>query len=211
MHLFRGMSFGLVCITAASCGKPPEPPSRRSEERPASAVAFSRSDSLILVSAKVALPPEGFRPADLPDANSVGAELVAKYCAQCHALPTPSAHSATDWPRVVRRMWLRMDLLPEVLGVQTPMVGERAQLLGYLTDYALVVSGGALPPGKGREAFAKVCSRCHALPDPQVHSAEDWVAVFQRMERNMGRMKVPPPTAEESEGILSYLQSLPRK
>jgi hypothetical protein len=108
-------------------------------------------------------------------------------------------------------MWLRMDLLPEVLGVQTPMVGERAQLLGYLTDYALVVSGGALPPGKGREAFAKVCSRCHALPDPQVHSAEDWVTVFQRMERNMGRMKVPPPTAEESEGILSYLQSLPRK
>jgi hypothetical protein len=35
--------------------------------------------------------------------------------------------------------------------------------------------------------------------------------VFQRMERNMGRMKVSPPTAEESEGILTYLQSLPRK
>ena len=211
MRLFRGMSIGLACIAVAACEKPPEPPSRTSEERPGSAVGFSRSDSLLLLSAKIALPPEGFRPADLPDANSVGAGLVAKYCAQCHALPTPTAHSATDWPRVVRRMWLRMDLLPEVFGVQTPMVGERAQLLNYLTDYALVVSGGALPAGKGRDDFANVCSRCHALPDPGAHSAQDWVAVFQRMERNMGRMKVSPPTAEESEGILTYLQSLPRK
>ena len=210
MRFFRGMGIGLACI-AAACEKPPEPPSRGSEERPSSAVGFSRSDSLLLLSAKIALPPDGFRPADLPDANSVGAELVAKYCAQCHALPTPTAHSATDWPRVVRRMWLRMDLLPEVFRVQTPMVGERAQLLNYLTDYALVVSGGALPAGKGRDDFANVCSRCHALPDPGVHSAQDWVAVFQRMERNMGRMKVSPPTAEESEGILTYLQSLPRK
>jgi hypothetical protein len=104
-----------------------------------------------------------------------------------------------------------MDLLPEVFGVQTPLAGERAQLLNYLTDYALVVSGGELPAGKGRDDFAKVCSRCHALPDPGAHSAQDWVAVFQRMERNMGRMKVSPPTAEESEGILTYLQSLPRK
>jgi cytochrome c5 len=211
MSLFRGMSIGLVCTTFAACEKPPEPPTRGREETAGSAVASSRSDSLLLFSAKIALPPEGFSPADLPDANSVGAGLLAKYCAQCHALPTPTAHSATDWPRVVRRMWLRMDRLPEGLGVQTPLVGERAQLLNYLTTYALVVSGGTLRPGKGRDDFAKVCSRCHALPDPQVHSPQDWVAVFQRMERNMGRMQVSPPTAEESEGILTYLQSLPQK
>jgi hypothetical protein len=101
--------------------------------------------------------------------------------------------------------------LPEILGVRTPLAGERAQLLNYLTDYALVVSGSALPSSRGREDFAKVCSRCHALPDPGVHSPQDWVAVFQRMERNMGRMKVSPPTAVESEGILLYLQSPPRK
>ena len=211
MHLFWRMSLGLVCATSAACQKPPEPPSRASEERPGSAVASGRSDSLLLFSAKIALPPEGFSPADLPDANSVGAELVAKYCAQCHALPTPSAHSATDWPRVVRRMWLRMDRLPEAFGVQIPLAGERAQLLNYLTDYALVVSGGALPEGRGRDDFAKVCSQCHALPDPDAHSPQDWVAVFQRMERNIGRMKVSPPTAAESEGILTYLQSLPPK
>lgn len=211
MRHFWRMSIGLVCVAVAACRKAPEPGSSRSEGRPDSAVAFSRSDSLLLFSAKIALPPEGFSPADLPDANSVGAGLVAKYCVQCHALPTPAAHSATDWPRVTRRMWLRMDRLPESFGVQTPLAGERAQLLNYLTTYGLVVSGGALPPGRGREDFAKVCSRCHALPDPGVHSPQDWVAVFQRMERNMGRMKVSPPTAVESEGILLYLQSLPRK
>ncbi|HET8624482.1 MAG TPA: hypothetical protein VFM14_13045 [Gemmatimonadales bacterium] len=123
----------------------------------------------------------------------------------------PAAHSATDWPGVVRRMWLRMDRLPQGLRVQTPGVGERVLLVNYLTDHALQVSGGALPPGRGREHFAQICSRCHALPDPAIHSAEDWVAVFQRMERNMERMKVRPPTAEETEGILLYLQNVPRK
>lgn len=211
MRALWRMSIGLLWVGGVACQRQPEPPSRRSEEISASAVAFSRSDSLLLLSAKIALPPAGFSPADLPDANSVGAGLVAKYCAQCHALPTPSAHSATDWPRVARRMWLRMDRLPEALGVQAPLAGERAQLLNYLTTYALVVSGGALPPGRGREDFAKVCSRCHALPDPGVHSPQDWVAVFQRMEGNMGRMQVSPPTAEESERILLYLQGLPQK
>jgi hypothetical protein len=106
-------------------------------------------------------------------------------------------------------MWLRMDRLPKTFGVQVPLVGERAQMLSYLTDYALVVSGAALPQGRGREAFVKICSRCHALPDPGVHSSQDWIAVFQRMEGNMGRMNVAPPTAAESEGILLYLTSLP--
>ena len=62
------------------------------------------------------------------------------------------------------------------IGVKVPGVGERIVLLNYLTDFALVVRGGALPPGRGRNDFAKVCSRCHALPDPAVHSADDGVA-----------------------------------
>jgi hypothetical protein len=79
-------------------------------------------------------------------------------------------------------MWLRMDHLPEFFGVQAPLAGDRAQLLSYLTEYALVVSGGALPPGRGREDFAKVCSRCHALPDPEAHSPQDWVAAAYNRE-----------------------------
>jgi cytochrome c5 len=207
MPSFRGRGVILAWLAAVACQRPVEQPARSSESQPDSAVA-SRPDALLLASAKVALPPEGVTPADFPDPNSVGAGLLATYCGQCHALPSPTAHSATDWPGVVRRMWLRMDHLPESLGVKVPQAGERIILLNYLTDYALVVSGGALPPGKGRDDFAKVCSRCHALPDPAVHSADDWVAVYQRMLRNMGRMKVVPPTAEESERILLYLQTV---
>jgi hypothetical protein len=44
-----------------------------------------------------------------------------------------------------------------------------------------------------------------------VHSAQDWVAVFQRMLRNMERMKVVLPTADQSQSILLYLQALPGK
>lgn len=166
-------------------------------------------DEILLASAKVALPPEGITAADLPAPDSRGAQLVVTYCAQqCHWLPSPTSHSATDWPTVVRRMWLRMDRLPEEFGVQVPEIGERRVLLDYLTEHALKVSSGTLPPGTGREEFAAVCSQCHALPDPKSHTINDWPAVFMRMERNIERMRVTPPTREETTAIVTYLQTV---
>jgi cytochrome c5 len=163
-------------------------------------------DELLLAAANVALPPPGVTPADLPDPASPGAQLVSRYCAQCHDLPSPAMHSATDWPSVTRRMWLRMEWLSPTLGVKVPTMAERFALLGYLTNNALKVSGTTLPRGQGRDEFSRVCSRCHALPDPRVHSREDWPTVFARMEQNMERMKVPPLTRSETTDILLYLQ-----
>lgn len=134
--------------------------------------------------------------------------LEMQYCGQCHSLPTPMAHSATDWPSVARRMWLRMEMLPASLGVQVPTAAQRYSILTYLLANSLKVSGSVLPAGRGRDAFAAVCSQCHALPDPRVHSAEDWPAVYARMERNMERMQVTPPSATLTGDILVYLQSL---
>ena len=167
---------------------------------------LNRQDELLLAAANVALPPPGITAADLPEPNSKGAQLVGAYCGQCHNVPTPQMHSATDWPGIARRMWLRMELLPPTLGVKVPTAAERFAILDYLNTNALKVSGSTLPPGAGREAFSQVCSRCHALPDPRVHSREDWATVFARMERNMERMKVPPPTREQASDILLYLQ-----
>ncbi|HXF96102.1 MAG TPA: hypothetical protein VNI61_08355 [Gemmatimonadales bacterium] len=167
-----------------------------------------RQDELLLAAANVALPPPGITPADLPDPGSQGAQLLAKYCAQCHNLPAPSSHSATDWPGVVRRMWLRMEGLDPSLGVAVPTMQERFVMLDYLVANALKVSGANLPPGRGREDFALVCSRCHALPDPRVHSAQDWPAVFARMQRNMERMKTPALTGSQTTDILLYLQDV---
>lgn len=168
---------------------------------------LSRSDKLLLAAATIGLPPAGVAPGDLPEPTSRGARLLAAYCTQCHSLPAPTAHSATDWPSVARRMWLRMEWLPDSLGVKVPTNAERYEILQYLTVNALRVSGSELPAGRGREAFALICSRCHALPDPRVHSKADWGVVFARMERNMERMKVAPPTGQQTEEILEYLQT----
>ncbi len=169
---------------------------------------LNQRDELLLAAANVALPPPGVTPADLPEPSSPDAQRVAVYCAQCHELPSPQMHSATDWPSIARRMWLRMELLPPQLGVKVPTMAERFAILDYLNTNALKVSGATLPPGPGREAFSQVCSRCHALPDPRVHSREDWPTVFARMERNMERMKVPPPTREQTTDLLLYLQAV---
>ena len=165
-----------------------------------------RADALLLIAAKIALPPPGIGPGDLAEPASPGALLVAQYCGQCHELPSSTMHSATDWPRVLRRMWLRMDRLPDSLGIRTANEGERVTLLNYLTANALRVSGAELPPGPGRQEFSVFCSRCHALPDIRVHSSGDWPSVFMRMERNMERMNVSQPSPDESSMILLYLQ-----
>jgi cytochrome c5 len=169
---------------------------------------LNRQDELLLAAANVALPPPGISAADLPEPNSMGAKLVATYCGQCHNMPTPQMHSATDWPGVARRMWLRMGLLSPSLGVKVPTMADRFAMLDYLTANALKVSGATLPAGRGREAFAEICSRCHALPDPRVHSSADWPTVFARMEQNMIRMQVPPPTREQTSDLLLYLQTV---
>ncbi len=196
---------GLLAVLGAACG--PSSGNREVPAAPQSSVD-ARADAILLAAAKVALPPPGIGPGDLAEPASRGAGLVVKFCGQCHSLPSPAMHSATDWPRVVRRMWLRMDRLPDSLGIHTADEGDRGTVLTYLTNNALRVSGAELPQGQGREEFAVTCSRCHALPDIKIHSSGDWPSVFMRMERNMERMNVRPPTQAEGGKILLYLQGV---
>jgi mono/diheme cytochrome c family protein len=194
-----------VCVIG--CRKSPRVSSATTDKSTAAPSDFSPNDQLILAAVRIALPPPGITPGDLPEPGSAGAVSVSTYCAQCHNLPSPSMHSATDWPGVVRRMWLRMDRLPSSFNIQAPDEGTRAQMVAYLTANALQVSGSSLPPGPGRQEFAQSCSRCHALPDIRVHSPRDWLSVFMRMERNMERMNVQPLTKDEASKVLTYLQN----
>lgn len=201
----RALLGTLAGLAAAACGSGAPPPAQQALGGTA---ALSRGDRLLLVAATVALPPDWIGPSDLPDPGSRGARLVTAYCRQCHSLPTPRAHGASDWIVIARRMWLRMEGLPDSLKVQVPTPSERADILQYLTTNALKVTDGAgLPPGKGRDAFLELCSRCHAAPDPAQHSREEWPVVLARVERNMKRMNVAEPTGMESEDILGYLQA----
>lgn len=200
------VALALSSFTLAGCRS--KPPAQQGVDTAATAGGLSQPDQLLLAAAKVALPPSGIAAGDLPDPQSQGAQLLVTYCGQCHALPTPTAHSATDWPSVSRRMWLRMDFLPASLGVKAPTAADRFTILNYLTTNALKISGSVLPAGRGRDEFATVCSQCHALPDPRVHSAQDWPTVYARMERNMERMQVQPPGGTVGTDILVYLQTV---
>jgi len=197
-----------LLLLVIACQAAPPPEAGDSATADPATVAGDPRDQLLLASARIALPPEGVAPGDLPDSASAGAALLVTHCAQCHALPSPKMHSATDWPRVARRMWLRMDRLPGDLALAVPDEGARASMLAYLTANALPVSTATLPAGRGREEFAMICGRCHDLPDPMVHSPQDWLAVYLRMERNMERMNVSPATQAQTSAILAYLEGV---
>ena len=58
-------------------------------------------------------------------------------------------HSATDWPSVVRRMWLRMDRLPESLHVAVPDQGDRNTVVAshakrFAADSAMEIATDAV-------------------------------------------------------------------
>ncbi len=159
----------------------------------------------LLEAANIALPP-GVAPESLPEPTSPGAKLLVQYCTQCHALPSPAMHGPVDWPGVARRMWLRIDMMAGGLQIQTPSTEERAVLLAYLQKNALKVAEN-LPPGPGKATFEAVCSRCHALADPRVHSQVDWPVVVMRMEKNMEKMRVSGVTRPQAEQIIGYLRT----
>lgn len=190
----------LLALLTTACQEPPQETQTVPQDQ-----SLTMRDQLLLVSAKVALPPEGTMPADLPAAGSAGANLLQQYCVSCHALPHPGTHSATDWPAVVRRMWLRMGKLNEQFTVPEPTSGERVALLQYLIANAFTVNEASLPAGPNREFFTTTCSQCHALPDPRQHSPEDWIAVVRRMTDHMQEMLGESLAPADISRIASYL------
>ena len=140
--------------------------------------------------------PPAIAPQELPQPESPGARLVARYCVQCHNLPNPAMHSAARWPSVVNRMVFRMEghgnmgtLMADMMaGVEAPGAAERRALLAYLRKNGQRPLDPARYPEAYKpsgEAFRLACSQCHVLPDPKRHTAAEWPLVVARMERNM--------------------------
>jgi hypothetical protein len=75
---------------------------------------------------------------DLPDYQSAGAQLLNRYCTQCHGLPTPDQHSAEGWFPVVQRMKTRMKwmTLYSSIKFEEPTAAEILSINQYLTEYA---------------------------------------------------------------------------
>ena len=140
--------------------------------------------------------PPGFEPAMLPDPRSRGAQLTQRYCVQCHNLANPAMHDAARWPSVVARMVPRMEgkgnmgkLMSEMMvGVESPSPEDTRAITAYLRKHAQ----RPLDPDKipavnasSAEPFRVACGQCHVLPDPRRHSAKEWPAVVERMQKNM--------------------------
>jgi cytochrome c5 len=174
------------------------------------------------------LPPY-FQPADLPERDSRGAQLVRQYCVQCHNLPNPAMHEAAKWKKVVDRMVDRMQgrgnmgvLMRDMMaGVRAPTEDETKALVAYLRRNAQTPLDPAKYPDIDADAaksFRLACQQCHVLPDPKRHTAAEWRGVVARMERNMSWMNrvvgsKPDPREPQlrSDEIVEWLQRHARR
>jgi cytochrome c5 len=73
------------------------------------------------------------------------------------------------------------------------------------------------PNSPGAKLLAHYCGQCHNLPNPSMHSAEEWSVIAERMFRRMSRMSgtggmgmmmsIEMPSPEEQQTIITYLES----
>ncbi len=139
--------------------------------------------------------PPSIEPGQLPEPQSAGARLTARYCIQCHYLPNPQMHTPARWQPVVERMLWRMRgegnmgaLMKDMMaGVTAPGDADAATLVAYLRKHGqreIDPQHPALGTRSG-QMFSIACSQCHALPDPQRHTAGEWPSVVRRMQQHM--------------------------
>ncbi|TXH74122.1 hypothetical protein [Thiobacillus sp.] len=153
--------------------------------------------------------PPGMDPARLPESDSSGARLLQQFCMQCHNLPGPGLHTASEWPQVLGRMNMRMQMMGGMMGVAAPDPVQLEILLGYLQRHAQKpIDAGEFPDLNTREgrAFSATCVQCHALPDPRQHIAREWPAVVGRMRSNMTAMGKIVPDETTTNEIVDFLQ-----
>ncbi|VAX24774.1 hypothetical protein MNBD_NITROSPINAE04-1834 [hydrothermal vent metagenome] len=167
------------------------------------------------------MPKRGVNPEDLPDANSTEAKTYSKFCSQCHPIPSPMRNSAKNWQALVDRMDTRMKRMSRMGGgmmgwmmgrrrVVAMSSSEKKMIIRYLQDNALKVFDKSTLSSldtMGYDAFEKVCSQCHDLPDPSIFTKFEWPQVIRKMISNMKEMEVAPPSADEKKAILEFLQN----
>ncbi|HEV2110215.1 MAG TPA: hypothetical protein VGT99_02585 [Gammaproteobacteria bacterium] len=74
----------------------------------------------------------------LPDAKSLGAELLVSYCSQCHNAPSPGLHTQAEWMGITRKMHDIIDAQShaQVGGIRMPSPDEFNLIVSYLEFHA---------------------------------------------------------------------------
>ena len=121
-------------------------------------------------------------------------------------------HTAAEWLAVVARMTERTRTMAGMgrmmmEGIRAPAPPEESALLHYLQDHAMraAPAGTVESDAPGARAFGRVCSQCHAAPDPAQHMAAEWPAVVERMQQNHRQMGKPLMTDAEIQDVISFL------
>lgn len=116
--------------------------------------------------------------------------------------------------RIVARMDRRMRMMARGMGMMRRSItaltaAEKAMLLAYLERHSFrAMDAGTVPDRSdpAAQAFVQTCSKCHAPPDPALHSPEQWDAVVTRMGQHMEQQGFGPLAPEEKQLVLSYLK-----
>ncbi len=78
-------------------------------------------------------------PARYPEVNRASGEAFRRACNQCHVLPDPKRHTASEWPGIVARMQENMEWMNRVVGSK-PVPGEPQlrveEINAFLARYA---------------------------------------------------------------------------
>lgn len=160
------------------------------------------------------LPPP-MDPADLPEPESAGAQLIQQFCTQCHYLYGPGLHTAEEWPSVVERMNRRMQMMGGRHMMMGTVEAPSSEQLAVITEYLQKYAQKPLPRSKASELKQKegaglyriFCSRCHVLPDPAQYPARKWPVVVERMQRYMEEADQALPTEDEWRQIVDFLKT----
>ena len=84
--------------------------------------------------------PPGLTLEALPEPTSQGALILNQYCTQCHNLPGPDRHTATEWGDVTQKMFMLSEVSNRFGGwpshVKKISTEEQATLLAYLQRHA---------------------------------------------------------------------------
>jgi cytochrome c5 len=155
--------------------------------------------------------PPGIDPALLPEPASKGAQVLQRYCTQCHKLPGPGRHTREEWPAVLTRMEALMKVSRFYRGLLGPVAmpdkGERAALSAYLDTYALrplPPRAAGLPADGVERLYREACGDCHVAPDPRAYAAATWPALLERMDAHRLTMARPPLGAGQREAVVAF-------
>jgi len=85
----------------------------------------------LLATFKIPLDPNKY-----PAVNLLEGQSLKLGCQQCHVLPDPQRHKASEWPAVVARMEKNMEWMNRVVGNRRELQLRVEEINAFLTRYA---------------------------------------------------------------------------